>query len=133
MLSCGLQDVNFRFRSKPMVKIKRVYEPAAPSDGFRVLVDRLWPRGVSKQKAGVDLWLKEIAPSEALRKWFGHDPGRWGQFQTRYRRELRAREGAVQQLQAALKQHGTITLLYSARDERHNNAVALRAFLRGRK
>lgn len=116
-----------------MVKIKRVYEPAAPSDGFRVLVDRLWPRGVSKQKAGVDLWLKEIAPSEALRKWFGHDPGRWGQFQTRYRRELRAREGAVQQLQAALKQHGTITLLYSARDERHNNAVALRAFLRGRK
>jgi len=113
-----------------MLTIKRIYEPAAASDGFRILVDRLWPRGISNDKARLDVWLKEIAPSDALRKWFGHDPDRWVQFQTRYRRELRAKPEAVKQLKHLLKEHRTATLLFSARDEQHNNAVVLRAFLR---
>jgi uncharacterized protein YeaO (DUF488 family) len=117
----------------PKLAIKRVYEPAAASDGFRVLVDRLWPRGLSKAKVHVDLWLKEIAPSDALRKWFGHDPERWAQFQARYRRELRANPDAVKQLKQVMKQHRSATLLFSARDEQHNNAVVLCSFLRGRR
>jgi uncharacterized protein YeaO (DUF488 family) len=109
---------------RPMrVAIKRVYEPAAPSDGRRILVDRLWPRGLSKEKAGVDLWLRDVAPSPQLRRWFAHDPCKWTEFRRRYRAEL-----ANQQVLAALKQAigtGPATLLYGARDERHNHAVVL--------
>jgi uncharacterized protein YeaO (DUF488 family) len=115
-----------------MFRVKRIYEAAESSDGYRVLVDRLWPRGVSKEKAKVDLWLKGIAPSDALRKWFGHDPKRWEEFQKRYREELKEESGAVAQLKELQKEHGTVTLLYSAHDEEHNQAVALEKYLKGR-
>ena len=112
-----------------MFKLKRIYDASEASDGYRVLVDRIWPRGVSKEKARIDLWMKEIAPSDALRKWFGHDPERWEEFQRRYREELQKEIGLTSQLQELEKQHGTLTLVFSARDERHDQAVALRAFL----
>ena len=115
-----------------MYKLKRVYEVSEASDGYRVLVDRIWPRGVSKKKARIDLWMKQIAPSDALRRWFGHDPERWEEFQRRYREELQKAIGLTNQLQQLEKQHGTLTLAFSARDERHNQAVALCAFLQGR-
>ena len=114
------------------VAIKRVYEPAADGDGHRILVDRLWPRGLSKEKAHVDLWLKEIAPSTELRKWFGHDPKKWSEFQRRYRAELDENGEAVQALKQAIGK-GPATLLYGARDEEHNEAVVLRDVLAGRK
>lgn len=110
------------------IKLKRAYEPPEKGDGLRVLVDRLWPRGVSKQSAHIDHWLKEIAPSDALRKWFSHDPSKWNEFRKRYVRELEKRPEAV----AQLKQHvgkGVTTLVYSAKDEQHNNAVALKEYL----
>lgn len=117
-----------------MLKIKRIYTPPARSDGYRVLVDRLWPRGLSKSKARVDLWMKEIGPSNALRKWFGHDPARWTAFRTRYWRELRQMPRLTREIKKLLKQRRIVTLLFSARDERHNQAVALCAFLqRGRR
>jgi uncharacterized protein YeaO (DUF488 family) len=112
-----------------MLKLKRVYAGCAASDGYRVLVDRLWPRGVSKEKAHVDLWMKEIGPSDALRKWFGHEPKRWTGFQARYQRELRANPQLVAELRRLLREHRSMTLVYSARDEQHNQAVALRDFL----
>lgn len=112
-----------------MFKIKRIYDPAAP-DRYRVLVDRLWPRGVSKEKACIDLWIKEIGPTDRLRKWFGHDPKRWTEFQKRYRAELKTKPQLIAQLRDLEKEHGTITLLYSARDEQHNQAVALCALLK---
>ncbi len=115
-----------------MYKLKRVYEAAKRSDGYRILVDRLWPRGVSKEKAGVDLWMKEIAPSDALRKWFGHDPERWTEFQKRYRAELRKQAFLIKELKQLEKKHPTITLVYSARDEEHNQAVALCSYLKRR-
>jgi uncharacterized protein YeaO (DUF488 family) len=108
-----------------MIKLKRVYVAAEPSDGYRILVDRLWPRGLSKEKAKIDLWLKEIAPSGALRKWFGHEPERWGEFQVRYRKELKSKQELLAQVRQLEKQHRTVTLLYGARDESHNEAVAL--------
>lgn len=108
--------------------IKRVYEPAAADDGQRILVDRLWPRGLSKDKAGVDLWLKEVAPSAELRKWFGHDPKKWSEFQRRYRAELDTNQEAVQTLKQAIGK-GPATLVYGAHDERHNQAVVLRDWL----
>jgi uncharacterized protein YeaO (DUF488 family) len=110
------------------VAIKRVYEPAADDDGRRILVDRLWPRGLTKEKAAVDLWLKEVAPSAELRKWFGHDPKKWGEFQRRYRAELDSNEEAVQTLKQAIGK-GPATLVYGAHDEQHNQAVALRDWL----
>ncbi|RLP26656.1 DUF488 domain-containing protein [Mesorhizobium sp. YM1C-6-2] len=110
------------------VAIKRVYEPAADDDGRRILVDRLWPRGLTKEKAAVDLWLKEVAPSDELRKWFGHDPKKWGEFQRRYRAELDSNEEAVQTLKQAIGK-GPATLVYGAHDEQHNQAVALRDWL----
>lgn len=113
-----------------MVKVKRIYEPFERSDGYRVLVDRIWPRGVSKEKARIDLWMKEIAPSDALRKWFGHDPKRWQDFERRYRQELRQQTELTKQLKQLEEQHATLTLVFSARDEQHNQAVALRAFLK---
>jgi uncharacterized protein YeaO (DUF488 family) len=115
-----------------MFKIKRVYEAPESGDGYRVLVDRLWPRGVSKEKAHVDSWMKEVGPSDALRKWFGHDPERWGEFQKRYKVELRKNAELTKELKQLEKQHHTVTLVYSAHDELHNQAVALSAFLRGR-
>jgi uncharacterized protein YeaO (DUF488 family) len=112
-----------------MFKIKRVYEAAESTDGYRVLVDRLWPRGVSKAKAHVDLWMKEVGPSDKLRKWFGHDPERWTEFQKRYKVELRKNSTLTTELKQLEKQHRTVTLVYSAHDEQHNQAVALSAFL----
>jgi uncharacterized protein YeaO (DUF488 family) len=113
-----------------MLKIKRIYDEPEKDDGFRVLVDRLWPRGVSKEKAHLDLWLKEIAPSDALRKWFGHDPKRWSAFAAKYRKELGGRNDLVQQLKQLEADHGNVTLLYSAHDASHNQAVVLRQFLK---
>jgi len=110
------------------IKIKRVYESASKQDGFRVLVDRLWPRGLTKEKAHIDLWLKEIAPSTELRKWFGHDPAKWTEFQKRYRAELRKNDEQVSLLKRETSQ-GTVTLLYGARDEQHNEALVLQKFL----
>ena len=112
-----------------MFKLKRIYDASEASDGYRVLVDRIWPRGVSKEKARIDLWMKEIAPSDALRKWFGHDPDRWGEFLRRYHEELQKQTGPANQLQQLETQHGTLTLVFSARDDHHNQAVALRAFV----
>ncbi len=108
------------------VRIKRAYEPADDGDGYRVLVDRLWARGVSKEKAHLDAWMKEIAPSTELRRWFGHDPARWDEFQRRYRAELA--EPERRQLVEALAEratHGPVTLIYGARDTAHNEAVVL--------
>jgi uncharacterized protein YeaO (DUF488 family) len=114
------------------VKLKRVYEPQTRCDGVRVLVDRLWPRGVSKTAAALDQWMKEIAPSTELRKWFGHDPERWEEFGRRYAAELHANDELLGQL-GALARQGTVTLVYSAHDEAHNDAVVLRDVLLGRK
>ena len=111
-----------------MLKLKRIYQQAEPADGRRILVDRLWPRGMSKERARVDWWLKEIAPSDELRRWFAHDPSRWEGFQTRYRAELEARRPLLDELRA-LAARETVTLLYAARDEEHNNAVLLKELL----
>jgi uncharacterized protein YeaO (DUF488 family) len=112
-----------------MFKIKRAYQSYDNEDGFRVLVDKLWPRGVSKEKLQLDLWMKEIAPSNELRKWFGHDPGRWNEFKKRYRDELKEKKELIKQLNTLEKIHKTVTLVYSARDEKHNNALVLRDLL----
>src|SRR5690606_20463036 len=101
------------------LRIKRVFDPAEPADGTRVLVDRMWPRGVRKEDARIDLWLKDIAPSTALRKWFAHDPERWTEFKRRYYHELQNQREAVERLQS-LASRGPVTLIYSARDEAHN-------------
>lgn len=111
-----------------MVKLKRVYEKPLRSDGFRVLVDRLWPRGVSKEDANVDLWLKEIAPSDTLRQWFDHDPEKWQAFQNKYKAELKE-NSALDELKNVLKNHKAVTFVYSAKDEQHNNAVALKSIV----
>ena len=114
------------------IRTKRVYEPAKRSDGVRVLIDRIWPRGVSKKEAAIDLWLKDVAPSTALRKWFGHEPARWKKFRIKYRSELAKQRDAL----AELKKIGrgkTVTLVYAAHDTDHNNAVALAEYLSRRK
>jgi uncharacterized protein YeaO (DUF488 family) len=108
--------------------LKRAYEAPADSDGTRVLVDRLWPRGVSKAKARIDVWLKEVAPSTQLRKWFGHDPEKWPEFQQRYRAELKG-SAALAELRKLVRQ-GHVTLVYGAKDEEHNDAVVLAKLLR---
>jgi uncharacterized protein YeaO (DUF488 family) len=116
---------------RPSIQVKRVYEPAAAADGVRVLVDGLWPRGLSKRAAAVDLWLKDIGPSRALRRWFNRDPSRWAEFTRRYGEELDAlgeRSPAVAALAGAVRR-GRVTLLFGARDRRHNNAVALHEYL----
>lgn len=110
------------------LRLKRAYEPAAPEDGVRILVDRLWPRGVSKAKAAIDDWIKEIAPTSELRKWFGHDPARWAEFQRRYRDELRERSEDLDRIRE-LAGARVVTLVYGAHDEQHNNAVVLRDVL----
>ncbi len=111
-----------------MIRLKRVYEKPAKEDGLRILVERLWPRGFTKQKAKVDLWLKDIAPSTELRKWFGHDPAKWEQFRKRYEAELKRKTDSLKLLRQKAKE-GTITLVFAARDEKHNNAVVLKRFL----
>ena len=114
-----------------MFKLKRVYEAPCPEDGLRVLVERLWPRGLTRERAAVDLWLKDVAPSPELRKWFGHDPARWEQFQGRYRRELRGKKDAVRLLRQKGKED-TVTLVYAARDEEHNGALVLKRLIESR-
>lgn len=111
-----------------VIQLKRVYEAPASDDGYRILVDRLWPRGVSKDSAQIDLWLKDIAPSTELRKWFAHDPKKWVRFRTRYFRELDAHNEAVEQIREQARK-GTVTLVFGARDEEHNNAVAIKEYL----
>jgi uncharacterized protein YeaO (DUF488 family) len=110
-----------------LIKVKRVYEPPSEDDGLRVLVDRLWPRGLSRESAKVDLWLRDAAPSDELRRWFNHDPSRWDEFKSRYFEELRGNR-AVDQLLEVLRSGRTITLLYAARSP-YNNAVALKEYL----
>ncbi len=111
-----------------MLKTKRVYENAHASDGVRFLVERLWPRGIKKEKLKMEAWLKDAAPSPALRKWFAHDPEKWQEFQQKYRAELESNPDAWQLILEAAK-HGNVTLLYSARDTEHNSAVLLKSFL----
>lgn len=112
------------------VNIKRVYDPAAASDGYRVLVDRLWPRGISKDKAKVDQWLKEVGPSNELRQWFGHEPAKFPEFSRRYKEEL-AKNPAAKQLKDLARQHKNLTLVYSAKDTEHNQAIVLKDYLAG--
>lgn len=112
------------------LRIKRAYEPPAPSDGIRILVDRLWPRGIKKENARIDEWAKEVAPSDALRRWFGHDPSKWAEFKRRYAEELLRPESEkrLETIRGLAKGKAT-TLVYAASDEEHNNAVALLEFL----
>jgi uncharacterized protein YeaO (DUF488 family) len=111
-----------------MIKIKRIYESPSAGDGFRVLVDRLWPRGLSREKAKVNLWLREISPSNELRKWYGHEPAKWDEFKKRYAQEI---EGRGEELDLLLKRArgGTVTFLFSSKEEKLNNAQALKEFL----
>lgn len=113
------------------VKLKRAYENPGAQDGIRILIDRLWPRGVAKADAAIDLWAKDIAPSTALRKWFGHDPARWPEFRRRYSEEIHRHRGQLDELRT-LAERGRITLVFAAHDETHNDAVVLRDILLGR-
>jgi uncharacterized protein YeaO (DUF488 family) len=110
------------------VRLKRAYETASPADGTRILVDRLWPRGLTKAKAAIDHWMKDLSPSTQLRQWFGHDPDRWTEFHRRYASELRQLPGEIEELRD-MARHGPITLVYAAHDEVHNDAVVLREVL----
>ena len=110
------------------IKLKRAYEEPATADGTRILVDRLWPRGLTKAKAGIDLWLKEVSPSTELRTWFGHDPKKWRSFRGRYQTELKHHPDQLELIRHKAKE-GTVTLLYGARDQLHNEAVVLKEFL----
>jgi uncharacterized protein YeaO (DUF488 family) len=111
-----------------MIRVQRVYEPAEANDGARFLVERLWPRGIKKEKLKMDAWLKDIAPSTELRKWFGHEPAKWSEFRRRYFAELAKHPEALKPIRQAARR-GNVTLLYSARDEEHNNALALKEYL----
>jgi len=111
-----------------MLKIKRVYDQVSPGDGKRILVDRLWPRGIKKEGAAIDEWLKDIAPSDELRKWYSHDPAKWSEFRKRYKGELKDKTGIVDRLRQESKKQ-TITLLYSSKVAEINNAVALKEFI----
>ena len=114
------------------IRIKRAHLPAARGDGTRVLVDRLWPRGLTKSEAAIDRWVRELAPSTGLRRWFGHDPARWPEFRRRYAAEIRRQREALEALRRLIATR-TLTLVFAARDERHNNAVVLRSVLLGRR
>jgi len=116
--------------TRPKLQVKRVYDPPARSDGRRVLVDRVWPRGLTKEAAKLDAWVKDVAPSAELRKWFGHEPSKWDPFKRRYFRELASREAALTELLGAPSDR-TLTLLFGAKDSTHNNAVALKEYLDG--
>ncbi len=112
-----------------MIKIKRIYESVSVDDGYRILVDRIWPRGMSKEKAYIDLWLKEIAPSHELRKWFDHDPEKWQAFKERYFGELNSNLTVLKQLEKVISEYEMITLLYSSKDQTYNQAIALNEYL----
>jgi uncharacterized protein YeaO (DUF488 family) len=114
-----------------MLQLKRAYDPATRTDGRRILVDRLWPRGLSKRRVAIDDWMKELAPSTELRRWFAHDPKKWSEFRRRYTRELRMHSDLVGRL-AALARRRRVTLIYAARDEQHNEAVVLAGVIRRR-
>ena len=114
------------------IRIKRAYEQPDKGDGVRILVDRLWPRGLTREKVSVDLWLKDIAPSSELRKWFGHDPDKWKSFRARYQTELRHKEDLIKVLEQKARE-GKITLIYGARDEQHNEALVLKQYLERRR
>lgn len=111
-----------------MIKLKRVYDPFEKTDGFRVLVDRLWPRGLTKDMAKIDLWIKDIAPSNSLRRWFGHDPDKWQRFKKKYFQELAAKQETIKIIKEKIKQE-VVTLVYAAKDKKYNNAVVLKEFL----
>ena len=110
--------------------IKRAYEPPQTEDGYRILVDRIWPRGLTKEKLKIDLWIKEAAPSTALRKWFNHDISRWDQFVIQYEKELNENTGIIHHLQQLMHDHEKVTLIYAAKDQEHNQAVILQNFLK---
>jgi uncharacterized protein YeaO (DUF488 family) len=110
------------------IRLKRAYEKPAADDGLRVLVERLWPRGLTKERAAIDLWMKEVAPSPELRKWYGHDEGKWGEFQRRYRAELVENKDLVEELREKCRS-GIVTFVYAARDEERNSALTLKKFL----
>ena len=114
--------------TQPDIRLKRAYDPPSPDDGRRILVDRLWPRGLRKSEAAIDRWLKEIAPTPELRRWFGHEPNRWNEFQRRYRDELTHHPELVNELRAIAREE-RLTLVYAARDQHHNDAVVLRELL----
>ncbi len=114
------------------IKLKRVYESPDTGDGYRVLVERLWPRGMSKERAKVDLWLKEAGASPALRMWYGHDPEKWEEFRQKYFEEMRKRPEVIKELRDVIHEHGTVTFLFATHDPEHNNAFALKEFLEQR-
>lgn len=116
-----------------MIKIKRAYDKPSKEDGYRILVDGLWPRGISKDDAKIDLWLKEISPSSELREWFSHDPKKWEGFKSKYRDELKEKAELVKEIKRIEKEKKTITLLYSTKDEQHNNVIVLSEILKNRK
>ena len=116
-----------------MIKVKRVYEAASEDDGVRILVDRLWPRGLSKSKLRINLWLREAAPSNELRRWFGHKPERWREFKKRYFAELDEKKELIEHIKNLERENRVITLLYAAKDPKHNNAVALKEYLESRR
>jgi uncharacterized protein YeaO (DUF488 family) len=111
-----------------MINLKRAYEKPSKDDGERILVERLWPRGLTKLQAKIDLWLKDVAPTTELRRWFGHDPKKWDEFRKRYQKELKNKDEPIKLLKRKAKK-GTITLIYAARDEEHNGALVLKRFL----
>jgi uncharacterized protein YeaO (DUF488 family) len=112
-----------------MIRLKRVYDPPATEDGYRVLVERLWPRGMSREAARIDLWLKDAGASTELRRWFGHDPARWKDFRAKYYHELAERPEMIRRLSDLIREKPMITFLFAARDEEHNNALALREYM----
>ncbi len=122
------QVIEVELRMKHELKLKRVYEKPEKADGIRILVDRLWPRGLTKEKAALDLWLKEVAPSTELRKWFGHDPKKWRSFRARYQSELKRHPDELKLIKNKASE-GTVTLFYGARDQEHNEAIVLKQLL----
>ena len=122
---------NDHLMAKSNVKVKRIYDPATKDDGYRILVDRMWPRGLKKTDANVDLWLKDIAPSGPLRKWFNHEPGKWDEFQKRYAQELNEKKHLIEQIEGKMRT-GKVTLLFGSREEHNNNANALNNYLERR-
>lgn len=127
---CRLARVGDEKYGVNQIRLKRVYEPPLEADGYRILVDRIWPRGLKKNEARIDLWLRNIAPSEKLRKWFAHEPARFPSFKERYEKELAENSGTVNQLLEVLRTHPVVTLLYAARDPEHNQAVVLCDFVK---
>ncbi len=127
-MTAAVRRKRYQSESANMVKLKRVYDPPLPQDDLRVLVDRLWPRGLTKERAAVDWWMKDLVPSPELRKWFGHDPAKWKQFQTCYLKELQEQQKTLRQLKQTCAEQN-VTLVYGARDAEHNEAVVLKEVL----